>query len=232
MQEDYDAIAPAFNESRYNMHWPEVNAMIDAVPSGSRVLDMGCGSGRVCRFFGEKKVDYVGIDLSEEELKLARKSCSGGKFMQGSMLDLPFEENLFDVVFMIASIQHLLTEEQRMQALQESMRVLKPSGILNVTVKAFWQLRYRSLFLNKKKGKETLSKELQKELKWSDIFWPWRWRIKNTVYRYYHAFSRRELKQLLVRAGFQIERIEYIRNGKKVKWYQGKNLVAVAKKVV
>ena len=83
LQYDYDAIADSFSKSRYNMHWPEVDEMLDKIKAGSKVLDLGCGTGRICRFLFEKQVDYLGVDISDKMIQHAIESCPSGKFEKG-----------------------------------------------------------------------------------------------------------------------------------------------------
>lgn len=232
MQEDYDAIAPSFARSRYNLHWPELDHLIAEVPAQSKVLDIGSGSGRVCRFFGEKQVEYTGIDISGSEIALAKQACPDKRFVQGSMLDLPFKDQEFDVVFMVASLHHLISEEERLKALTEARRVLKSGGKFYMTVMGLWLPKYRHLFFSKREGKQTLPEELKKQIKWNDVFLPWTKESSKIIFRYYHAFTLRELSKLIKASGFQIESFSYMRDGSRCKWYQGKNIVVVAKKMV
>lgn len=229
MQADYDAIAQAFAESRSGMHWAELDEMISRVPKDSKVLDIGCGTGRLCRQL--QGVEYTGTEISEGQIKKAREYCPEGNFLQAEMTDLPFEDNSFDAVFMVASLHHLLKADQK-KALKEAVRVLKTGGILNITVKAFWQFRYLNLFLNKKEGLNTLGEDLKKEIEWSDIFWPWKWKTETTVFRFYHAFRKGELKALLRDLPLKIIELNYYKNGQVIPFYKAKNLVLTAQKVV
>lgn len=232
MQDDYDAIAPAFAESRADLNWPELDEMVEQIKPGQKILDIGCGTGRLCGLLRKSRIDYTGIDISAEQIRKAAQNYPAQRFIQCAMADLPFETGVFDAVFMIASLQHLLTKEQRLRALTQARRVLSRRGRLFITVKAFWQLKFLSLFFNQAEGMKQLSPELQKSLGWRDLFWPWRWKTPSPVYRYYHAFTKRELKTLLHKAGFRVERVNYVDKGKPVRWYRGKNIAVRAVKVV
>lgn len=55
-----------------------INGIID-FKVNAQVIDIGCGVGRWADFFKEKGINqYIGMDLSEELLKIARDSCVGG----------------------------------------------------------------------------------------------------------------------------------------------------------
>ena len=224
VQADYDQLAGAFRCSREDMQWPEVSAMINEIPAQSKVLDLGCGVGRVCKMFSEKKIDYIGVDISQEQIKQAKEVCPAGKFQQGSMLNLSFAENEFDYVLMVASFHHLFTKKERAQALKEVHRVLKPGGTIFMTVMNFWRQKYWKLFFQKKPGLARLDQNLKPQIKWNDLFWPWRWQTAQPVYRYYHAFRKSELKKLLQASNLVIEKLYYPKNKK--------NLLAIGKKIV
>lgn len=231
-QGDYNKIADAFFTSRKQMRWPELDAMLEEVKPGQQVLDIGCGTGRVCNQLEATGVDYFGIDISEAEIALAKEGCPQGDFRTGSMLALPYEDNSFDVVFHIAVLHHLLTEPERVQAIQEAMRVLKPGGRLNLMVMGLWQKRYWKLFFQKQEGKQSLPAMQQKQVKWSDVFIPWSWKTPEKVYRYYHAFRKRELKKLFSGMRFTHFEIFFVANGKRVPFWKAKNLVVRLRKGV
>lgn len=97
------------------------------------VLDAGCGSCLTASvLIGEmiKEIRYVGVDISEA-VDVAAKSFNGSgnsvALVQGSVLDLPFEEGLFDVVLSEGVLHHTPSTEK---AIKSVARQLKPGGIL------------------------------------------------------------------------------------------------------
>ncbi len=109
-----------------------------------KVLDVGTGPGRDIKFMysqGIKKV--VGLDNSEEFIKILKELEEKGEipknsFVKGDMLDIPFDNEIFDIVRQNASLLHVpITTKGEMldKAIQESYRVLKENGILFVSVK-------------------------------------------------------------------------------------------------
>lgn len=229
-QEDYNKVAGAFYDSRKQMHWPELDKMLAEVKSGQKVLDIGCGTGRVCVQLEEKGIDYFGIDISEAEIALAKKACPKGDFQTGSMMNLPYKNEEFDVVFHIAVLHHLLTKPERAKAVSEAFRVLKPGGQLNIMVMGLWQKKYWKLFFSKQKGRASMPAQQRSLVSFKDLFLPWSWKTPETVYRYYHAFSKPELKQLFRGMKFTNFQIYFVRNGKRVPFWKGKNLVVTLKK--
>ena len=95
-----------------------------------KALDAGCGSGRytiALKKLGCKQV--YGVDISQNSIEFALSKNpfqnNGVEFRQGSVLDLPFEDNSFDFVFSNGVLHHTLSTEQ---GLKEIRRVLKPGG--------------------------------------------------------------------------------------------------------
>lgn len=94
----------------------------------TNALDAGCGSGRYSLALKSLGVERVtGIDISPNSIDFANKmnSFEAVNFVQGSVLELPFEDESFDFVFSNGVLHHTLSTEK---GLQELFRVLKPGG--------------------------------------------------------------------------------------------------------
>ncbi len=109
----------------------EIGQLADLQP-GAEILDLGCGIGGAARTlmteFGGK---VTGIDLVEEYIQTARilntRIGYDGQitFKQGNVLEMPFDDNSFDVVFS----QHItMNIEDKTRLAQEVSRVLRPGG--------------------------------------------------------------------------------------------------------
>ncbi len=106
------------------------------INAGSRVLDMGCGIGGPARFIAKTTGARVtGIDLTEEFVAAGR-ALTGQAVMldvvdiiQGSILDMPFDDDRFDVVYMI-HVGMNVDDKEKLAA--EAARVLKPGGIFGI----------------------------------------------------------------------------------------------------
>ena len=98
---------------------------------GGIALDDGCGSGRytvALKQLGFKKV--IGIDLGKTALlqtqeRLAQRGIDGIRFCEGSVLDLPFDDDSFDFVFCNGVLHHTVDTQQ---GLNEIYRTLKTGG--------------------------------------------------------------------------------------------------------
>ncbi|MBZ0315140.1 MAG: methyltransferase domain-containing protein [Anaerolineae bacterium] len=98
-----------------------------APPAGSRVLDVGTGPGALVKMFREQyQAEAFGVD--DDPLLMAHAldyQAIGDLFVCGSVYQLPFQTNQFDVVT-ATNVLYLLEEVP--SALQEMVRVLKSGG--------------------------------------------------------------------------------------------------------
>jgi SAM-dependent methyltransferase len=102
------------------------------LPPGIEILDAGCGSGRnmvELTEFGE----VTGLELAEASVEAARERCVG-EVVAGSVDDMPFADDSFDLAVSLDVIEHLPDEHR---SLSEMRRVVKPGGTLLVTVPAY-----------------------------------------------------------------------------------------------
>jgi ubiquinone/menaquinone biosynthesis C-methylase UbiE len=106
------------------------------IDEGARVLDVGCGTGRLAHWIAERvgaTGAVTGIDPLEERIRVARSRDQGERvrFEVGQAEDLrAFEDASFDAVCMSA-VLHWVADKAK--ALAEARRVLKPGGRLGVT---------------------------------------------------------------------------------------------------
>ena len=179
--------------------WEEVRFLVDDyVIAGEKILDLGCGNGRLFEFLRDKKIDYIGIDNSEKLIEIAKKRYPKARFQVADVLNLPFPDNFFDKIYSIAVLHHIPSEEFRLQFLKEARRVLKPGGLLILTV---WDL-WRKPSFRKKIYKSILLKIIgRSKLDFYDIL------ISGMGMRdfYFHCFRKRGLEDLVKKGKFKIK---------------------------
>lgn len=201
---DYDRIAPDFDRTRAYV-WKELEQFAGYAHEGSRVLDFGCGNGRLFELFKGKNIAYTGIDQSGGLVAHARARhaeyvASGlAQFIVGAGDVLPFLDASFDCVFSIAAIHHIPSMEKREALTRELYRVCAPRGIVVITVWNLWQKEYRARVV-----RAALTKIFgRSQLDFFDVLVPWKnSRGEVQAQRYYHCFSLFSLKRLVLRAGF------------------------------
>jgi SAM-dependent methyltransferase len=102
------------------------------LPAHARILDAGCGSGRNMVELARLGA-VTGVELSGTSVRLARER-EAGEVVEGSVMDMPFDDASFDLTVSLDVIEHL---EDDIGALRELRRVTKPGGALLVTVPAY-----------------------------------------------------------------------------------------------
>jgi SAM-dependent methyltransferase len=102
------------------------------LPARARILDAGCGSGRNMVELARHGA-VTGIELSETSVALARERGMG-EVIAGSVLEMPFEADSFDLAVSLDVIEHL---QDDIGALRELRRAVTPGGALLVTVPAY-----------------------------------------------------------------------------------------------
>jgi len=110
------------------------------------ILDIGGGAGYYSFWLQEMGHQVTLVDLSPENIELARqRSLATGiqltSLQTGEATALDFKEEEFDLVLLCGPLYHLTDKEERLKALSEAKRVLKPNGILLTAVIS----RYASL---------------------------------------------------------------------------------------
>ncbi len=168
----WDSIAEAWEKYR-KIPFQEFKKFIKS--KKGLVLDIGCGTGRnLVKINGS----YVCIDFSINMLKLAKKKIKAS-FVLADASSLPFKENVFDAVI-FHSVLHCLKKKQRLSALSEMKRVMKPSSSAFISV---W---------NKDSGEKLVS-----------------WTYKGKKYmRYYYFFTKDELEKTLNKIGFKSIKVQ------------------------
>ena len=133
MSVDFGRLAPLYDRIRpVDDNWRHVYDLVvrEADLRGRRVLDLGCGTGRLSTALAEQDVARVwGVDASPEMLAVARQNVpSSVGLKEGSAEQLPFRDGWFDRVVMWL-VCHLV---DRPAAFREVARVLAPAGRLAV----------------------------------------------------------------------------------------------------
>lgn len=96
-----------------------------------RVLELGCGAGRITGYLVELAAEAHGVDISADMIAECRRRYPAGRFSQQDIRDLSsFESDSLDLVVAGYNLLDIFTDPERRQALREIRRVLSPTGIL------------------------------------------------------------------------------------------------------
>jgi len=209
VKRNYDEIADQYNETR-KKHllplWNEIVNIASMAKEGSKVLDVGCGNGRLIGAFENKNIDYLGIDSNEKLIEHTRKNYPDRNFRIGNIVELgKIPEMNFDYVFSIAVLHHMPGKKLQIDALKQLKNKINENGKLIITVWNMWdQKKFRKQIF-----RHALLKLIKKnKMDFGDILFDWKNSQGQVVsQRYYHAFTRGGLKKIAKKAGLKIEKL-------------------------
>ena len=131
----YAALTPAglARRTRADSDALILRELAELLPPASRILDVGCGYGRIAVPLAIAGHAVQGLDVSPTMIEAARANAATAgldiPFVVGSMTDLPFDDASFDVVLCLWSAFHELLEvDAQVRAIHEMWRVLAENG--------------------------------------------------------------------------------------------------------
>ncbi len=94
---------------------------------GCRILEVGCGGGALLAFLESRGLEAVGVDISEEAVRLAARAAPRSAVLRADAAELPFEDASFERLVSHHLVEHL---PDLPTALAEWRRVLAPGSRL------------------------------------------------------------------------------------------------------
>jgi SAM-dependent methyltransferase len=129
IRSDFDRIARLMADEPERAERYE-SFVLEQVPARSeKVLEVGCGAGRLARLIAGRGASVLGIDASPEMIHLARERSKGPSRLDlvcGDFLSHPFGPVAFDAVVSVATLHHLDAHA----ALARMKSLLRPGGVL------------------------------------------------------------------------------------------------------
>ena len=110
---------------------------IESLSQKGRMLDVGCGRGLMLNHARQTGWETTGVEFNDETAAPARDEL-GLDIRTGRLSDIGFEKNSFDVITFWHSLEHL---GDAVDAVREAARILKPGGLMLVSVPNFESLQ-------------------------------------------------------------------------------------------
>ncbi len=214
----YDILALDYHKKRF-YPWKDFelyfNKLIQkGVSFNGYNIDLGCANGRNFKIFLQFDIKLIGIDNSIEFLKISRNRLKTGnnytmkerrsiELIQGDINFIPIRPEAVNNLFSIAAVHHIKNINNRYNALNQIYAILKNNGLLFLTLWRKYQKKYRYYFIRDwfKRLYSSNYRIKQSNLglaEHGDKFIPWTISKENLTYnRFYHFYSRKELKKLV-----------------------------------
>ena len=153
-----------YYDSAAEMEWQRLNKAYTSVeykstlylidkyfPKTGKVMDIGAGPGRYALALLERGYQVSLLDLSQNELKIAKEKITqagyeaDGYYCKSALELESFEDESFDALLIMGPMYHLHKEVDRQKVLQEARRILKTGGVAIVTYINTWGVLKASL---------------------------------------------------------------------------------------
>ncbi len=141
--------------------WRRIVTSIIGPKSGMKILDIAAGTGSSTRPLVDGGADVIALDFSKGMIEIGKKKHRDIKFVQGDALNIPFEDNSFDVTTISFGLRN--TSNVNL-ALKDALRVTKPGG--RIVIAEFshpTNFLFRKIYLNYlMKALPVISKKISK----------------------------------------------------------------------
>ena len=138
-----------------------VQHLFNHVPRNGLILDLGCGEGRNSLYLSQVGYSIIGLDLSFKAASVMKNNffeeSLKGYILTGDARQLPFQNDSVDGILAHHLFDHL-DQEGFQTAIRESLRVLKPEGVLLLTMDSFVEFMSDASLVNKDDGSMVFSK--------------------------------------------------------------------------
>lgn len=183
VKDDYNAIADTYDKCYSDIDYCKtyINEFIAGL-TGNKVLDIGCGGGKITGYLTQNGIDAIGIDFSEELLKIAKKNFPNSKFILADIYGYEHENQVDGII--TKDVLFHLSDENLLAVLQKFRRLLKPNGNLCIIMD-----------MPKEAGEQIFVEELNDKYQ-----------------IYYNYLTPEKLRDLLLKTGFNIKSIQLVKD--------------------
>lgn len=123
----------------------------------SKILDIGCGNGGLCKELAENGFETYGLDCSVEAIDNAKRNDKKTQYFAMDASELPFQNNFFDFVIIKAVFTVIPDSDVRNRIMDEVYRVTQKGGL--VYIADFAQTWWNSLYYQRYKDNFSVTGE-------------------------------------------------------------------------
>lgn len=139
MQNSYDYIAEQWHSSFRGQTYVDrvlgyVDKILDGLPPGAKVLDLGCGTGNpIAGYIAQRGYQVIGVDQSERMLEIAKRVVPEAEFIHSDMVEIQFADKFaaavaWDSVFHVERKHHSVIYRKLANSLEVGGRLLLSVG--------------------------------------------------------------------------------------------------------
>jgi demethylmenaquinone methyltransferase/2-methoxy-6-polyprenyl-1,4-benzoquinol methylase len=92
--------------------------------SYENVLDVGCGTGICYPYLKEKFNNYIGVDISQKMVAIAKRKFPEAKFLNKDFQEIKLKKNFFDLVLIFNAFPHF----DKIKTIRKARNILKKKG--------------------------------------------------------------------------------------------------------
>jgi len=119
-----------------DLHLAESIKILASGHKFKKILDVGCGTGKLVSFLNKNGFQAKGCDKFPKAVSIAQKNNNKNSIIKAPATNLPFSNRSFDLITSISAIEHLTPRETK-QFLQETHRILKHKGLVFIVTPNF-----------------------------------------------------------------------------------------------
>lgn len=174
----YENIAERFNHTR-SYKWDWINDFLNQYKDNSLIYDLGCGNGRNMNY---DNLRFIGVDNCNNFINICKSKNLN--VINSNIIDIPLQNDSADAIICIAVLHQLSNEINRIKALTEMKRLVKPGGKILLSV---WSIN------QPQKTRRKFNNYGNNIVLWNNY---------GKIYeRYYYIFKLDEIKTLFKKAG-------------------------------
>lgn len=111
----------------------KVESLVDLLPKGGKVLDLGCGAGGNSIFLAEKGFDVTCTDKDKEVISIIKENYPNINAINQNILEFSFPKDEYDLILAL-NVLHFLNFEDIKKILSKMLKSLKENGLIYLQV--------------------------------------------------------------------------------------------------